>query len=146
MKRKSTLTALCICTMIFATACGNNARNESPDNSSSQVESISQETQSSPAEYFTEVPEMKKPSNDFGAEYKRYEDDIYYYKLSSDNDEATAAMQLYMAELMHDGFELKKVDDSLYYMVYQDNNLVSFIGVAKDEDNGDTVLCITFFE
>ena len=146
MKRKSTLTALCICTMIFATACGNNARTESPDKSSSQVESISQETQSSPAEYFTEVPEMKKPSNDFGAEYKRYEDDIYYYKLSSDNDEATAAMQLYMAELMHDGFELKKVDDSLYYMVYQDNNLVSFIGVAKDEDNGDTVLCITFFE
>ena len=146
MKRKSTLTALCICTMIFATACGNNARTESPDNSSSQVESISQETQSSPAEYFTEVPEMKKPSNDFGAEYKRYEDDIYYYKLSSDNDEATAAMQLYMAELMNDGFELKKVDDSLYYMVYQDNNLVSFIGVAKDEDNGDTVLCITFFE
>lgn len=55
-------------------------------------------------------------------------------------------MQLYMAELMNDGFELKKVDDSLYYMVYQDNNLVSFIGVAKDEDNGDTVLCITFFE
>ena len=99
------------------------------------MESISHEAQSSPAEYFTEVPE-----------YKRYEDDIYYYKLSSDNDEATAAMQLYMAELMHDGFELKKVDDSLYYMVYQDNNLVSFIGVAKDEDNGDTVLCITFFE
>lgn len=146
MKRKSTLTALCICMMICVTACGNNSHTESPDNSSSQVESISQEAQSSPAEYFTEVPEMKKPSNDFGAEYKRYEDDIYYYKLSSDNDEATAAMQLYMAELMHDGFDLKKVDDSLYYMVYQDNNLVSFIGVAKDEDNGDTVLCISFFE
>ena len=76
MKRKSTLTALCICTMICATACVNNTHTESQDNSYSQAESISQETQSSPAEYFTEVPEMKKPSNDFGAEYKRYEDDI----------------------------------------------------------------------
>lgn len=146
MKRKSTLTALCICTMICATACVNNTHTESQDNSYSQAESISQETQSSPAEYFTEVPEMKKPSNDFGAEYKRYEDDIYYHKLSSDNDEAIAAMQLYMAELMNEGFELKKVDDSLYYMVYQNNNLVSFIGIAKDKDNGDTVLCISFFE
>ncbi len=146
MKRKLTLTALCVCMVLCATACGNNESTESPADSVSQQESISQEPQSSPTEYFTEVPEMKKPSTEFGAEYKRYEDDIYYYKLSSDNDEATAAMQLYMAELMNEGFELKKVDDSLYYMVYKDSNLVSFIGVAKDGDNGDTVLCISFFE
>lgn len=132
---KKILSALVICTCLSCIAGCSNEQTSTPTSSSSEQEKT---------EYFSELSTMPKPRKSFGATFLKIKDKIYCYSLSSDAEDAKAAMQLYMAEVTHEGFTLEKVEDSLYYMVYADDKLVSLIGLAKEDD--EFILAISFFD
>lgn len=132
---KKILSALVICTCLSCIAGCSNEQTSTPTSSSSEQEIT---------EYFSELSTMPKPRKSFGATFLKAKDEIYCYSLSSDAEDAKAAMQLYMAELMNEGFSLEKMDDSLYYMVYKDKKLVSLIGLAKEDD--EFILAISFYD
>lgn len=92
-------------------------------------------------EYFSEVPNMRKPSAEYGMTYNRYEDNIYIYGLSQDTDAAEAEVQMYLAQLITDGFDVDVDGNNI--MVYNDGKLMAFMSPVKD--GTELVFCISFF-
>lgn len=142
--KKTIIAVLCAAMLLGLTGCGNANSTSSAQGGAqqSQSEVETQQSQSEVVEYFDEKPDMVKPSAKFGATYLRNDDGTYIYSLSEDPDDAKASAQMYLAQLMG-VFDVKNVDGTQYYNVYEDEEQFALVGLAKD--GSDYVLAIAFF-